>query len=63
MTNEDINAIYNAFDEKGQDMPRAAFHAQMRHLTDPKLMANEAHDIAVGNINRKKINQTKGTKR
>lgn len=57
MTNEQINAIWDSFGEKGQDMTRAAFHAQVRHLTDPKLMADEAQQIARGEIARKQINR------
>jgi len=57
MNSGDINAIYNSWDEKGQNMTRAEFHRQMQRLTDPKLMADEAHDIARGEIARKQIDK------
>ena len=55
MNSEQINAIYDCFGKK--DMTRSAFHTEMRRLADPKRLADEAHDIAVGNMNRRAIDK------
>ena len=53
MTSEAINAIYDNFTDK--NMTREQFHREMNRLTDPKLMADEAQQIARGEIARKQI--------
>ena len=57
MTGEQIDAIYGSFGEAGQDMTKAEFHRQVRELTDPKRMADEAHSLAKGSMNRKAIDR------
>ena len=58
MTNEEINAIYDSFNEKDRDMTRATFHREMNRLTDPKAMVDEANQIAQGEIAKKRINRS-----
>lgn len=59
MTNEELNAIWNGFGKTGQNMTKEQFYKQMNQLTDPKLMADEAQQIARGRIARKQIDHCK----